>query len=114
MFLIKRDFFYLILAVVSLITLLTLYIPHKKICVKQGAPLFILPTKTSTMSTKIDNEFHTMLLGEHGDYKKVEYQEGVIGWDQEMKIFATIRFYWGATVISPEYGCFNDTCPHDI
>jgi len=80
MFLIKRDFFYLILAVVSLITLLTLYIPHKKICVKQGAPLFILPTKTSTMSTKIDNELHTMLLGEHGDYKKVEYQEGVIGW----------------------------------
>jgi hypothetical protein len=39
MFLIKRDFFYLVLAVVSFITLLTLYIPHKKICVKQGAPL---------------------------------------------------------------------------
>ena len=80
MFLIKRDFFYLILAVVSLITLLTLYIPHKKICVKQGAPLFILPTETSTMSTKIDNELNTMLLEEHGEYKKVEYQEGVIGW----------------------------------
>jgi hypothetical protein len=80
MFLIKRDFFYLILAVISLITLLTLYIPHKKICVKQGAPLFILPTKTSTMSTKIDNELNTVLLGEHGDYKKVEYQEGIIGW----------------------------------
>jgi hypothetical protein len=80
MFLIKRDFFYLILAVISFITLLTLYIPHKKICIKQGAPLFILPTETSTMSTKIDIELNTMLLGEHGDYKKVEYQEGVIGW----------------------------------
>ena len=80
MFLIKRDFFYLILAAVSLITLLTLYIPHKKICIKQGSPLFILPTETSTMSTKIDNELNTMLLGEHGDYKKIEYQEGVIGW----------------------------------
>jgi len=80
MFLIKRDFFYLILAVVSLITLLTLYIPHKRICVKQGAPFFILPTETSTMSTKVDNEFNTMLLGEHGDYKKVEYKKGVIGW----------------------------------
>jgi hypothetical protein len=80
MFLIKRDFFYLVLAVVSLITLLTLYIPHKKICVKQGAPLFILPTETSTMSTKIDNELDTMLLGEHGNYKKIEYQKGVIGW----------------------------------
>jgi hypothetical protein len=80
MFLIKRDFFYLILAVISLITLLTLYIPHKNICIKQGASFFILPTETSTMSTKIDNELNTMLLGEHSDYKKIEYHEGVIGW----------------------------------
>jgi len=86
MFLVKRDFFYLVLAVVSLITLLTLYIPHKKICVKQGAPLFILPTKTSTMSTKIDNELNTMLLGEHGKYKKIEYQKGLIGWIRDEDI----------------------------
>jgi len=86
MFLVKRDFFYLVLAVVSLITLLTLYIPHKKICVKQGTPLFILPTKTSTMSTKIDNELNTMLLGEHGKYKKIEYQKGLIGWIRDEDI----------------------------
>jgi len=80
MFLIKRDFFYLVLAVISLITLLTLYVPHKKICIKQGSSLFILPTETSTMSTKIDNELNTMLLGEHGDYNKIQYKKGVIGW----------------------------------
>jgi hypothetical protein len=80
MFLIKRDFFYLILSVISFITLLTLYIPHKKICIKQGSPLFVLPTETSTMSTKVDEEFTTSLLGEHGEYKKVEYQNGMIGW----------------------------------
>ncbi|HIP18750.1 MAG TPA: hypothetical protein EYG78_05375 [Sulfurovum sp.] len=80
MFLIKRDFFYLVFAVVSLITLLTFYIPHKKICVKQGAPLFILPTQTSTMSTKIPQKLETMLLAEHGDFKKVEYEKGLIGW----------------------------------
>jgi len=80
MFLIKRDFFYLVFAVVSLITLLTFYIPHKKICIKQGAPLFILPTETSTMSTKISENLETMLLGEHGNYKKVEYEKGLIGW----------------------------------
>jgi hypothetical protein len=86
MFLIKRDFFFLVLAVISLITLLTLYIPHKKICVKQGSPLFILPTATSTMSTKIDNQLNTMLLGEHGDYKKIEYKKGVIGWIKDEDI----------------------------
>ena len=80
MFLIRRDFFYLVLATVSLITLLTFYIPHKHICIKQGAPLYILPTKTSTMSTKVDQKFDTMLLGEHGDFKKVEYKKGIIGW----------------------------------
>lgn len=86
MFLFKRDFFYLVLGVIALITLLTLYIPHKKICVKQGAPLFILPTNTSTMSTKIDEEFNSVLLGEHGKYKKVEYQNGMIGWIKDEDI----------------------------
>ena len=80
MFLFKRDFFYLVLGVISLITLLTFYIPHRKICIKQGAPLFILPTETSTVSTKIDEKLHTMLLGERGDYKKIEYKKGIVGW----------------------------------
>lgn len=80
MFLFKRDFFYLVFGTVSLITLLTFYIPHKKICVKQGASLYILPTHTSTISTKIDQKIDTMLLGERKGFKKVEYKEGIIGW----------------------------------
>ncbi len=80
MFLIKRDFFYLVLGVVSLITLLTLYIPHKRICVKQGAPLYILPTYNSSVSTKIDEDMKTPKLGERGDYIKIEYKNGIIGW----------------------------------
>ncbi len=80
MFLFRRDFFYLVFGAVSLITLLTFYIPHKKICVKQGAPLYILPTQTSTVSTKIDQKLDTMLLSEREGFKKVEYKQGVIGW----------------------------------
>ncbi len=80
MFLWKRDFFYLVLGVISLITLMTFYIPHKQICVKQGAPLYILPTQTSTMGTRVDNEIKTMLLGERGNFTKIEYKKGVIGW----------------------------------
>jgi len=80
MFLFRRDFFYLVFGVVSFITLLTLYIPHKKICVKQGASLYILPTQTSTVSTQIDQELDTMLLGERKGFQKVEYKEGIIGW----------------------------------
>jgi hypothetical protein len=80
MFLFKRDFFYLVFAVISIITLLTLYIPHKKICIEEGTPLYILPMSTSSMSTKIETTFETSLLGERGDYKKVEYKKGMIGW----------------------------------
>jgi hypothetical protein len=80
MFLFHRDFFYLTLGVVSLITLLTFYIPHEKICVKQGAPLYILPTKTSSISTKIDRQIETSLLGERAEFKKIEYKKGIVGW----------------------------------
>ena len=80
MFLLKRDFFYLVFMAISVITLLTFYIPHKKICVTQGASLYILPPNTSTISTKIDQELDTILLGEREGFKKVEYKEGIIGW----------------------------------
>jgi len=80
MFLFKRDFFYLVLTVIFIITLLTLYIPHKKICVQEGTALYILPMSTSTISTKIESQLETPLLGERNNYKKIEYKEGIIGW----------------------------------
>jgi len=80
MFLFKRDFFFLVVGVVSFITLLTLYIPHKTICIKQGAPLYILPTHTSTVSNHLDEKLEAPLLGERNEYMKVETKEGVIGW----------------------------------
>ncbi len=86
MFLLKIDFFYLILSTISLITLLTLYIPHKTICVSQGTPLYILPTYTSDISTTIDTKFKTMLLSERKGYKKVKYKNGIIGWIKDEDI----------------------------
>jgi len=80
LFLWKRDFFYLIIAVITVITLLTFYMPKKKICIKQGASLYILPTYTSRISTKIDSEITTPLLGEREEFNKIEYKNGIIGW----------------------------------
>ena len=80
MFLFKRDFFFLVLGVVSFITLLTLYIPHKKICVKQGSAVYILPTHTSTVSTYLDDKLEAPLLGERKEYLKIETNQGVVGW----------------------------------
>jgi uncharacterized membrane protein len=80
LFLWKRDFFYLVIAVITVITLLTFYMPKKKICIKQGASLYILPTYTSRISTKIDSEITTPLLGERETFNKIEYKNGMIGW----------------------------------
>lgn len=80
MFVFKRDFFYLVFGAVAFITLLTLFIPHKKVCIKQGAPLYILPTRTSTVGIYIDQKFETMLLEERAPYLKVEYKKGIVGW----------------------------------
>ena len=80
MFLLYRDIFYLVLGTVSIITLLTFYTPKKKVCIKQGAPLYILPTENSTVSTKVEKKMETVLLGERLNYKKIEYKNGMIGW----------------------------------
>ena len=86
MFIWKRDFLYLVLGAVSIITLLTFYIPHKKICVKQGAPLYILPSQTSTIGTRVENTLDTMILTEHAEYTKIEYKKGIIGWIKDEDI----------------------------
>jgi hypothetical protein len=80
MFLLKRDFFYLILGAISIITLLTLFIPHKKICISQGSPLYLLPMDTSTISTYAEDDFQSDLLATRTTYTKVVYQNNIIGW----------------------------------
>ncbi|SFV60643.1 Putative periplasmic protein [hydrothermal vent metagenome] len=86
MFVWRRDFFYLILAALTLITLLTFYRPKEKICVEQGAPLYILPTDNSRISTKIDTRLDTPLLGKRLEFNKIEYKNKMIGWIKDEDI----------------------------
>lgn len=86
MFFLKRDFFYLILGVIAIITLLTFYIPHKKICVKQGSPLYILPSETSTVSMHIEDRLDTMELGIRGKFIKIQTDKKIIGWVNDENI----------------------------
>ncbi len=78
--LLYRDLFYLALAAVAFVTLLTFYTPHKKICVKQGAPLYILPTYNADISTRISERIETTLLGTRQNFNKIEYKKGIVGW----------------------------------
>jgi hypothetical protein len=86
LFIWKRDFLYLSIAAVTLITLMTLYAPTKRICVAQGAPLYILPTSTSRMITTVDADYTARLLGQREHYYKVRYHDHIIGWILETDV----------------------------
>ena len=76
----KKEIFFLVLLAVCVLILLTLFIPHEKICVQEGAPLYILPTETSTTSAEVDRELITDSLKTRGNYHKIEYDHHTIGW----------------------------------
>ena len=77
---IRRDRFYLFFGIGSLIALITFYMPKERICVKKGASVYILPTETSTVSATTNKKIKKMALENRGDYVKIEYEEGLIGW----------------------------------
>ena len=80
LYIIKRDKFYLFFIIVSAIILITFYMPKESVCIKKGSDIYILPTSTSTMSAKTEEKIKKMALDTRGDFIKIEYKEGLIGW----------------------------------
>jgi len=80
MFLLYRDYFYLVLLTVTVVTLVTFFSPLKKVCVQEGAPLYILPTATSTVGTTIDRDVRLPVLHQYRNFYKVEFKHGITGW----------------------------------
>ena len=86
LFLWKKDIFYLMLMIVSLVILFIFYMPREKICIDQGSSLYILPTNTSRICTITDQELTTDLLGKRANFNKVEYSNQIIGWIKDENI----------------------------
>jgi len=76
----RKEIFFLSLSAVCVIIFVTLFIPHGKICVEEGAPLYILPTKTSSSSGQIAERITTNILNRRGNYYKIAYKHHIIGW----------------------------------
>ncbi len=76
----KRDILYLILLITVSVLIYIVYKPRATLCIQEGAPLYILPTDNSRISTNIKSTLHTESLGERGKYYKVNYHNGNIGW----------------------------------
>jgi len=80
LFLWKRDFFYLVMAVISAVILLTFYTAIATVCIKEGSPLYIVPASNSTTSIHIDKRYKTTKLAERNEFVKIEYKHGIVGW----------------------------------
>jgi len=76
----KKEIFFLVLLVICVLILLTLFTTHEKICVQEGAPVYILPTETSTIGGQIGEELTTDVLNRRDQYRKIEYDHYRIGW----------------------------------
>jgi len=79
----QRDWLYMIIFVSLLFLLYLIYRPEAALCVREGAPLYILPTHSSRISTNIDKRLFLRPLGQHEDYYKINYRNGIIGWINE-------------------------------
>jgi len=86
LFIWKRDIFYLMVALLSSILLIILYIPLSNICVKPNSPIYIIPTFNSTIGGYTEHRVTTVELAKRGDYHKIEYKKGIIGWIKDEDI----------------------------
>jgi len=86
LFMWKRDFFYLILALISAGILLTFYTSLATVCIKEGSPLYIIPTSTSTTIIHINKKFTTTKLAERNKFVKIKYINGTTGWVKDEDI----------------------------
>ena len=76
----QREWLYLILLHVMILVMYFVYQPRAMLCIREGSPLYILPTHNSRTSTTISEQWTTRSLDEHSTYYKIKYHNGIIGW----------------------------------
>ena len=86
MLIIKRDIFYLIIFSITVYALVKFFMPHDEVCVSEGAKLYILPIPQSTVGTILVEKKVLPILYRYGDYYKIEYKPGLIGWIKESDV----------------------------
>jgi len=80
MFLLTKDKLYLFIFVLSGALLFYIYFSNKNICIQEGASLYILPTKNSNISLRVDDKIERRVIKEYNNFYKIEYKNSVTGW----------------------------------
>jgi len=86
MYLVTKDKLYIFIFAVSLALLVYIYVPKRRVCIQEGANLYILPTGNSNISLQIDKKIKRSVLNRYNHFNKIDYQNGITGWvkDEEL------------------------------
>jgi hypothetical protein len=80
LYLLTYDKLYLFIFVVSGAALFYIYFSNKNICIQEGASLYILPTKNSNISLRVDEQIERQVIKEYNNFYKIEYKNSITGW----------------------------------
>jgi len=91
LYLIRRRFLYIFLALIFLIIFILYMLPNEIVKIKQGSNLYILPTNKSTVFYKIDKLQNVEVLNKKDIFLKVIFKKSnvnkeIIGWVKESNI----------------------------
>ena len=79
MFWLRKEKFFLILFIATVALIVYIYKPNGKICIQEGASLYIIPTENSTTSFRVPRRVNTEILNNRNRYYKVDI-DNKIGW----------------------------------
>ena len=78
--LVRGKYFYLVFIVIPLVYIIYLAIPAKKICIKKGAKIHLLPVENGTIFETTPTQYHLEKEGQVQDFIKVKLKNNKIGW----------------------------------
>ena len=74
-----KDKLYLVLSIILIAITIYVYLPKSKICIQEGASVYILPTNNSNISTQLDKKIEINIIKKYNNFNKIEYKN-IIGW----------------------------------
>jgi len=78
--LLRKKYFYLIFILIPLVYIIYLSIPQKKICIKEGAHIYLLPVENGTIFETTQSKYYLTKEGAVQNFIKVKLTNDKIGW----------------------------------
>lgn len=80
LFIFTKDILYIIIVAALIAVGIYMYYPKAKICIQEGASIYILPTSNSNISQRVDKQIESRVIKRYKTFNKIEYKQYIIGW----------------------------------